>query len=475
MMLKENAQPHIYHKKPLLHKVFGKKIGKMGLMTNYGVQYLQDRLIMEGNHNLLFGTVNNSPIGICHDNRLANRNLNTMVLTNGGVKGWYNHVLPNVLAMHSSAVVVGDKKFYDRMPELIEKGCNVFIMDFGNGEITNRFNPFTPSGVHRAGHKTTYFFNLADTVDRIFFNADNMTEIRHQVLKLVFLYIGLSEDLSDNQRNFQTVYDVLNDLLDNRLTTIEKYVVEDTFGYSSDSVKTLVETDKKLLEAVLTEIMFGLLSLKTNKVFQQSDVPQLNISIERFINEQSYIFIPVPLSLYHKETAFLIQMLLTELYDYADANWKHSWQALDKTVHFYLTMANAYPFPDLVKFMATDRPYGIGISVVGDLNGLRAAYGISNFELLYDNSDTHLFLGFRERDEADSVAFIQKEMPVYVDANGKEVPHGSKKGTMHPARIPALSETDLCKLFAEEKAIVIIRDFCPIICDVLKPPDKTIN
>ena len=155
---------------------FSRLLEKGGLATNYGVKKIQDYMVMEGNNNLIFGSYKGTPIGVCHDNRYSNRNWNTFVLAGETDKGWKYHTLPNLLAMHSSAVIVEKPERYTGyLSELQKNGCNLFLVDFSNRTETqvpkSHYNPFVHFWESKADKFNSYerhIMYLTDTAASLF-------------------------------------------------------------------------------------------------------------------------------------------------------------------------------------------------------------------------------------------------------------------------------------------------------------------
>ena len=129
-MIKENADWRKYNRPAKRHFLPERQIETDGVMNDYGYKKFQNTFMMQGNHNLLFGKRNGSPVGLCFRSIFTNRSMNTLVLSNGA-KGWGCYVLPNLLAGHTSSVIVGADSYITKFISEFElKGINVMTVDF---------------------------------------------------------------------------------------------------------------------------------------------------------------------------------------------------------------------------------------------------------------------------------------------------------------------------------------------------------
>lgn len=458
---------------------------KKGFATPYGVKRFQDRFVMEGNHNLLFGTVNGSTIGMCFNNAITGRTTNTLVLCNN-YKGWYNYTIPNLLAGHSSAVVVGDPKFMDNLSDILSNGFNIHFIDFNSSDTSgSKYNPFTK--LHKPFPNPHYPYNymkyLAGMVVQIFHTEDknnpfNIEWTYKSILEYIFLYVGLSDKLTDKERNFQTVKAVITDLMEGDKKALGKYLVKSKEDNQAEDIleSLIIESDNRLFRTVLNTMLIELQPLINWSFFEENNAASpMNITVEKLVNEKTYLFISQPLSeTSEKLTAFFLSVLLKELYLYGESDWKYSNQALKNPVHFYLNNFLNYRFPYFLNYLATCRPYGIGFSIITELWQLKNAYPDNEHLTLCCNVDTHLFFS-TGRDDADC-EYIQSYINYPVNAaTGKEIPvkkygYGLEKYAFLHSK-SALSAEELNELFQKDKAIVVVRDFYPVICDILNPDD----
>ena len=481
-MLKENADHKKVFKRRRNWRLLPQRAShRNGMVTNYGFKQFQDRFVMEGNNNLLFGTRNGSPVGMCLKTEIVNRNLNTLVLSGSTYKGWSHYTLPNLLAGHSSAVIVGDPKFMDNLSDVLSKGFNVHFIDFNSSDASgSKYNPFTK--LHKPFPNPHYPYHymkyLAEMVVQIFHTEDknnpfNIEWTYKSILEYIFLYVGLSDKLTDKDRNFQTVKTVITDLMEGGDKALGKYLVKSKEDNRAEDIleNLIIESDNRLFRTVLNTMLIELQPLTNYSFFEESDnAPSMNITVEKLVNEKTYLFISQPLSeTSEKLTAFFLSVLLKELYLYGESDWKYSNQALKNPVHFYLNSFLNYRFPYFINYLATCRPYGIGFSIITELWQLKNAYPDNEHLTLCCNVDTHLFLS-TGRDDADC-EYIQSYINYPVDAvTGKEIPikkYGYAWGEKTIPSKSALSAEELNELFQKDKAIVAVRDFPPVICDIL--------
>lgn len=494
-MLKENAMPKsmsMYDRfKPISPL---RATEKDGLATSYGIKCMQDRVTMEGNHNLLFGTVKGSPVGVCHNTSLTNRNMNAFVLKGDTDKGWKNYILPNLMAGHSSAVVVGDSEIFNRYgTDILKKGINIFLAQFSDSDVpTNQYNPFAlkyenQQKFHCAAYMAHAWEELAHSAKNELirtkgdtFDKELAENIYHVILQIAFVYTAMSEKIQDSERNFRTVERILLDIKENGKLKVLEYLMPDTLSLciSKDQLR---DDWQGIGDAVFREILIALLDdfsplAKSTFFMENKDIPRKNITVEKLVNEPTYLFIPTPKTAEEKAmTGFFLTTLLKELYVYGESDWKHCGmlenQALENPVCFYLDDFAEYDIPNFINILATCRVYGIGLSVIArSVQDIRSKYSVDstnfdNAECLFANVDTNLILDFTDESDYD---YISKRIPVYLGVNGKKIP-AYKRGNKRFYRIaPALSEQELRNLFAEDKTVVIIRDFYPLICDTLK-------
>lgn len=490
-MLKENADHKKVFKRRRNWRLLPQRTShRNGMVTNYGFKQFQDRFVMEGNNNLLFGTVNGSLVGMCLKTEIVNRNLNTLVLSGSTYKGWSHYTLPNLLAGHSSAVIVGDPKFMDNLSDVLSKGFNVHFIDFNSSDASgSKYNPFTK--LHKPFPNPHYPYHymkyLAEMVVQIFHTEDknnpfNIEWTYKSILEYIFLYVGLSDKLTDKERNFQTVKAVITDLMEGDKKALGKYLVKSKEDNRAEDIlkNLIIESDDRLFRTVLNTILIELHPLINWSFFEENNAASpMNITVEKLVNEKTYLFISQPLSeTSEKLTAFFLSVLLKELYLYGESDWKYSNQALANHVHFYLNRFVDYHIPYFTMYLATCRRYGIGISIITELWRLKRAYEKNEHLTILENVDTNLFLS-TGRENADA-EYIQEFIKYPVNpATGKEIPidkYGGYAGKIKKWEwlIPhyaTMTADELNKLFSEDKAIVAVRDCYAIVCDLLKSDD----
>lgn len=489
-MIKENENYISFQKRNLRKQrsiMIRPVIAKHGIMTKYGLKQFQDRMIMEGNHNLMFGTVDGTPVGLCLQDEFTCRSLNTFVLEGDTHKGWGNYTLPNLLAWHSSSVVVGSEEDLEAVaPTLLKNGMNLYLMQF-EGDTINRFCAFP--------HKEWQLNSMAESCVTLFHEArDEATKayfgdkrsfaegIYSSFLKLALLYTGLSEAITDHERTFKTAGNVLKDIQENGVKQIAKYTVHESefvMAQIKDATECswLADRVERMVERMLTALLYDLTPLMQCQTFEKHEIPQMNVSIDKFVNEKCCMLIPIPKEEKAKKlVGFYLFMFLRELYAYGEENWAYSGmgrdQALKNPVCFYLNEFAAYKIPNFLNYLATCRRYGIGFSVIAhSVQEIRLLYpiddkGFDDAECLLANVDTVLVFAAKGNDDYN---YLNKMMPVPVDTNGKEISVRKKPVERYaPYRqiVPAYSSEELHQLLSE-KAIVIVRDFYPIVCDTL--------
>lgn len=116
-------------------------------------------------------------------------------------------------------------------------------------------------------------------------------------------------------------------------------------------------------------------------------------------------------------------------------------QMLPFPVHFFLDEFQALNIPEFLLFLATDRKYGIGISViVQSIEQLKLKYENNEHEIVFADCDTILFFGSIMSEDTDFIRSMTKLM------NDKQK-----------------------EIWAQRKFITLVRAKPPIICDKLIP------
>lgn len=486
-MIKENESYPAFQKRNWRRQkytIFRPAIAEHGIMTKYGLKQFQNRMVMEGNHNLMFGTVNNTPVGLCLQNEFTNRNLNTFVLEGDTHKGWENYTLPNLLAGHSSSVVVGSKEDLEAVaPTLLKNGINLYMMQF-ESDAVNRYNPFlqrtkTKFEIHMMAEIWAKSFCKAKEIVKTYFGDKRplVEGIYRSFLDFAFMYTGLSRTIEDSERTFQTVKNVLLDIKDNGIWQMEKYTVPESKFRPEQIERTWLDS---IVPKVLSALLSDIEPLVQCQIFEESKIPQLNVTVDKFMNEPTCMLIPIPEAEAERHLMELyLFMLLNDLYAYGDKNWTYCDagrdQALKNPVCFYLNEFTSYKIPYFLNYLATCRRYGIGFSVIAhSVQDIRFFYPVNDkvfdeAECLLANVDTVLAFNVKSDDDYN---YLSKLMPVPAYLDGKEI--SERKLRKMPRgwieryyrTIPAYSSEELHQLLGE-KAIVIVRDIYPIVCDIL--------
>ena len=407
--------------------------------------------------------------------------------------------MPNLLAGHSSSVVVGNEKDLEAVAlMLLKKGMNLYLMQFGNGEASNRYNPFlhqTEFEIHMMAEMCTKFFHKAKDEIAKTYSGDEQSlaeGIYHSFLDFSFMYTGLSKAIEDSKRTFQTVRNVLLDIRDNGIGQIAKYTVPES-ELNAAEIHNITERAwlDNTVQKVLTALLSDIEPLVQCQTFEESKIPQLNVSVDKLVNEPTCMLIPIPETEAEKHLMELyLSKLLKDLYAYGEKNWAYCDggrdQALKNPICFYLNEFASYKIPHFLTCLATCRRYGIGLSaIVHSLQEIYSLYpmndkGFDDAESLLANADTYLVLAIKN--EAD-YTFLSKQIFIPVGGNGNEIPErelrrmSSRRFDRRAVPVylyrkaPAYTKEELQKLTCSGKAVVIVRDFYPIVCDILIPID----
>lgn len=413
-----------------------------------------NRMAEDNRRNHLFGIYDGLTVGLCLDSRVSHLSLNTLVFSGKGNKAWDNYVLPNILTGKCSAVITGK----DAVAGLKDKGIKVRRMDFESGHSEARYNPFrvnhVPSLVTQELAQLNRAVGLAKNVYNLF--AEDISasyeggqplssgmcyglinEMYYGLIKRVFAYVGTTPDLEDSERDFTAVKNALEDIRENGKEALSKYNTPVIKGYAD---KIIEECGAEEIKAGAGAIFKALCPFWECDAFSEDkDNQEANITVENFVNELTYIFVP------YSETksagrmaSVFVKSFMSELYNYGDSDWKHPYQALENPVHFYLNGDTVYS--GLVENMATGGKYGISFSLMTDISSVNKLYG-DDAKALFGNASTMLLL-----DAEPSEAGLFKEI----------VPMSDK------------SEEEICELTKKDKAIVKIREYAPIVCDILR-------
>lgn len=427
--------------------------------TDLDIRKMQEQVMSEDDRNHLLGTYGGSPIGLSLDNRVSHLNLNALVLSGSGNKAWNNYVLPNLLTGKCSAVIMGK----DAVAGLRDKGIRVRRIDFESGHSEVRYNPFRathvpsilpiPSILPKELAQLSRAVGLAKSVYNLFIEEiiasyegrqPFSSEMHYGLIERVFAYVGTTPDLEDSERDFTAVKNALEDIKRNGKEALTRYItpiIKASEGYITESI---TECGEEEIRAGAGAVLKALCPFWQCDVFSENkDNLGANITEEDFVNELTYIFIPyskggVAGRMASVFASVFVNSFVSELYNYGDSDWKHSYQALENPVHFYLD-GNTF-FSELAHYMATGGKYGISFSLMTNISKMERLYG-DNAKALLGNADTILLLE-AERKEAG----LFKEI----------VP------------MPDQSEEDICELCGKDKAILKIRSYPPIICDILR-------
>jgi hypothetical protein len=371
------------------------------------------------------------------------------VLSGSGNKAWNNYVLPNLLAGKCSAVIMGK----DEVEGLEDKGIKVHRIDFESGHSEARYNPFkashVPSIVPKELTQLRRSVSLAKDVYNLFREDIKASyegrhpfssEMHYGLIERVFAYVGTSFDLEDSERDFTAVKNVLEDIKRNGKEALTRYItpiIKASEGYITESI---AEYGEEEIGAGAGAVLKALCPFWQCDVFSENkDNLGANITEEDFVSDLTYIFIPYSKGgVAGRMATVFVNSFVSELYNYGDSDWKHPYQALENPVHFYLDGNTV--FSELAHYMATGGKYGISFSLMTDISKMKRLYG-DNAKALLGNADTVLLLE-AERQEAG----LFKEI----------VP------------MPDQSEEDICELIGNDKAILKIRSYPPIICDILR-------
>lgn len=417
--------------------------------TDLDIRKMQEQVMSEDERNHLLGTYGGSPIGLSLNNRVSHLNLNALVLSGSGNKAWNNYVLPNILTGKCSAVIMGK----DEVAGLEDKGIKVHRIDFESGHSEARYNPFkashVPSIVPKEPAQLSRSVSLAKDVYNLFKEDIKASyegrhpfspEMHYGLIARAFAYVGTTPDLEDSERDFTAVKNVLEDISRNGKEALTRYItpiIKESEGWTES---IFAECGEEEIRAGAGAVLKALCPFWQCDVFSEDkDNLGANITEEDFVSDLTYIFIPYSKGgVAGRMATVFVNSFVSELYNYGDSDWKHPYQALENPVHFYLDGATF--FSELAHYMATGGKYGISFSLMTDISKMKRLYG-DNAKALLGNADTVLLLE-AERKEAG----LFKEI----------VP------------MPDQSEEDICELCGKDKAVLKIRSYAPIICDILR-------
>ncbi len=384
------------------------EFGIDGFATPYGIQEFKNRFMMEGNHNLLFGTVNDLPVGLCYDSELTYRSMTTFVRADD-YNGWTNYTLPNLLAGHSSSVIVGDKKtFMKCIPDITAKGINVYVLDFSDNS-TNKYDLLENKGLR------------AETIFKLFHDNEDIENCPKEI------YCTLMEHL------FSMLENIENENGLEKAEKIIKYLIH------------ICNIKNPVLDVILADIQslrcFTIKKLPDGKIQKENN----DFTIKKLVNEKTYLFISQPKTeAEEKMTASFLTVLVEKLWCYAENHPKSNamFPLLKNPVHFYLSNFSNFSSSLRHTFfsaMSVSRQYDMGFSAI-----------------TYDNYDN-----LNEDEEGE--LWINTDIFLCLKTKESEMPKLMKKlGT-------TISRESIKKALSNNKAIVSVRDCVPFVCDRLNP------
>ena len=504
---------------------------RIGLANKKDIICFRKQFMSDGNTNLLFCSNSGKLLGTSRDNRISNRNWNVIVVGEPHeVRD--NYILPNLDAMHSSSVIIGDDGICDERKEQYKtKECHVYTIDTRtDAEHTSRFNPLLHMAKRNKKimpnqsdeiHFRRLLYSMAETI-MWYYGQKNMVEFLHSkrpetedkleqrkydterhhaeavrfILKIALEYVCTEKDLPKGQRTFRTAYNTLMNLIeeDNEgsekcLTAYNKYsdgwiaiwknnLPVHQFSISSDCDDIMSVPADWIREAALC------LQVLSNCICFTEDDDTDNVSIQELANELTYVFVKDDFT-YAQTNGFLTTIMADLLYAYGESDLPNNqtYQFLPQNVFFYI---RNFPFIPLYNFwhlFCTCRPYGIGFSL-----GMRSLeemkfierYGCCG-ETITCNADTHLFFGLSLNPDKSitDIAYIQKNIPLY-NVNGKIKTYQQFHKMINKKRfvgttavipyktIPAMTEQEIQETLASGKMFLLFRNFYPILGDRLE-------
>ncbi|MBR0542554.1 MAG: hypothetical protein IJK26_10195 [Clostridia bacterium] len=375
----------------------------------------------EGNDNQLYLSAYDMEVGVCTDYS-SKRNTNTLVIGSPYDTANY-YVKPNLHLVHSSAVIVGDLKQYQKdIGQLREQGVTVHIIDFDNETANNSsYSPFInrPQPLEYEADKLAFYY------EKYFSAARNDTDdpflpsvtssIASVLLRMVFLYV-MSAEMPDNERNFKTVLKILQDMRiivteGEGVSGLEKYDISEGKKYYNFLLST------KLLEKTITDALIYLfVDLQSfnaehiNNVFTAGD-KAYTITAQSLTNKPTYIFIQEsPTGAYTPLICFFLKCLLNDLRYYGEQVGKSA-PTLPRPVHFYLIPQTAAKVLEFIKELCIARPYRIGFSLLAqNLERDIAWFSEEDREIVYAGCDANLFFGVWHCDNDFDITYIRRSI-----------------------------------------------------------------
>ncbi len=467
-----------------------KQSTKNGVYNKRGIKNVQRQLMSEGNDNHLYLSAYDMEIGVCTDYS-SMRNTNTLVI--GSPYDTANfYVKPNLHLAYSSAVIVGDLKQYQKdIGQLREQGVTVHIIDFNDETANNSsYSPFInrPQPLEYEADKLAfcyekYFSATRNDTDDPFLPSVT-SSIVSALLRMIFLYV-MSAEMPDNERNFKTVLQILQDMETiviegEGVSGLEKYDISKGKKHYNFLLST------KLIEKTITDALIYLfVDLQSfnaehiNNVFTAGN-EEHTITAQSLTDKPTYIFVQEsPSEAYTPLICFFLKCLLNDLRYYGDKVGKSA-PTLPRPVHFYLIPQTAARVHQFVNELCIARAYRISFSLLAqNLERDIARFSEEDREIVYANCDANLFFGVWQSDNEFDIAYIQKCLEVVMvngkpetDRHRKKVERYFKKHIgwsidYYPITAPCLSADEIKELFSNGKVILSERDFFPIIGDRL--------
>ena len=432
-----------------------RKYAENGFLTDEGITYYQDKMMMENNHNLLFGEKGDVPVGLCEDRDIVGRSLNNLVI--GGSETTASYLFPNLFSIRSSAVIAGTSVDYDKYIHLFEdNGIKVKVFDFS--DVKARFDPFRHfikrEKKDASGEIDKKFLSeQAAAIGRKFAYCFCKTEDKtleaayRELAERIFSYIAVSPDLKDEERRSSKVFEVVFNAVSKKdMSVFEEYK-------KTDCLEQLSAV--QLSDVLNTFIQAATLFLA--KAFSEKDDTD-NISIEEIVNDKTYLFLDVKTN--ENLLSFMVSVLSEFLYNYAETDLAHPkriYQFLPNPVQFYLDLSY-YDIPDFLYYITTCAPYGIGYSIITSRVDVIERIYEAKAETIYSYMDSLVIYKISDLYGLASEMFFRWFIP-FKETDPEKNPE-FKNWT-------ALSK----KALDDNKVLVRIRDVPCIICDRLKLKD----
>lgn len=208
--------------------------------------------------------------------------------------------------------------------------------------------------------------------------------------------------------------------------------------------------------------------------------------IKRLSPEKTYLFIKPSVGIVLSN---ILKTILNDLYQYSEEyvrtdnkrnDFEKNSQFLPRNVHFYLNGVHYSEVREmeLINYLATDRPYGIGIScqtayieeITYNLDKPDSKYKDS--ETFFCCMDAMLFYGFRSTHMDGTLEFVKRILSVAIKPNGE--PYTEKelmKEKTAISKLPRkcfLSDDEIIAIDGSNKMIYMERDIPAMILDRLE-------